>query len=394
MLSSVDDHQTLNAWRRIHLGAKRQTHPRAMRSPVDGNLSARHVLVSFVFSTFALFLAAMTGSSLAGPPAFREVQGHHVANLEVPREGHAGFTLMLPAVTGIQFTNLVPESRSLTNHILLNGSGVAAGDVDGDGRCDLFFCGIGGKSTLYRNLGDWKFQDITRAAGLELPNLDATGTVLADVDGDGDLDLLVTSIRQGVHLFLNDGQGHFQEATKAAGLTSITAGMSMALADVNGGGKLDLYVCNYRNETLRDGFRMQVRVATINGKRVITMLNGRPLTGPDLTGWVTLAENGQIVENGQADVLYRNDFPMLGRGRRDVDDVDSRIIHQLPPIAGGAPEAQLAGGCGRRALVDLRDQFQHRRGRKIEDGADLPIGDRMRAAHEPGADQADADLAH
>jgi len=52
---------------------------------------------------------------------------------------------------------------------------------------------------------------------------------------------------------------------------------------------------------------MQVRVATINGKKRITMLNGQALTGPDLTGWVTLDEQGQIVENGQADVLYRND---------------------------------------------------------------------------------------
>lgn len=260
-----------------------------------------------VLGFFAFVLLGPTRSSLASPPAFQEVHGHRVAELNVPRGGRAGFTLMTPSATGVQFTNLVPESRSLTNHILLNGSGVTAGDVDGDGWCDLFFCGIGGKSTLYRNLGAWKFKDSTREAGLELPDLDATGAVLADVDGDSDLDLLVTSIRQGVHLFINDGAGRFHETTSAAGLTSVTAGMTMSLADVSGNGRLDLYVCNYRNETLRDGFSMQVRVATINGKRVITMLNGRPLTGPDLTGWVTLDEKGQIVENGQADVLYRND---------------------------------------------------------------------------------------
>src|SRR5678815_5858021 len=140
---------------------------------------------------------------------------------------------------------------------------------------------------------------------------DATGAVLADLDGDGNLDLLVSSIRHGVHSFLNDGKGHFRETTAEAGLTSTTASMSMALADIDGNGDLDLYVCNYRNETLRDGFRMQVRVATIGGKRLITMLNGRQLTGPDLTGWVTLDADGNIRENGQADVLYRD----LGGGK-------------------------------------------------------------------------------
>jgi hypothetical protein len=248
-------------------------------------------------------IAAATGH--AGQLTFRDMQGHRVADLDVPRTGHAGFSLMPPEVTGIWFSNTVPEARSLTNHILLNGSGIAAGDVDGDGWVDLFFSGIGGHSALYRNLGGWKFQDITREAGLELPNLDVTGAVLADVDGDGSLDLLISSIRQGVHLFLNDGKGHFHDSTAAAGLTSVTAAMSLALADTSGNGRLDLYVCNYRNETLRDGFSMQIRVSTRDGKRVITMLNGLPLTGPR-EGWVTLDENGQIVENGQADVFYRN----------------------------------------------------------------------------------------
>ncbi len=232
-----------------------------------------------------------------------------------------GFVRLLPAATGIRFTNFVAESRSLTNHILLNGSGVAAGDVDGDGRCDLYFCRIDGPNALYRNLGDWKFEDISGPAGVACPQLDATGAVLADLDGDGDLDLLVSAIRGGVSCFLNDGQGRFADVTSRSGLASTTASMSMALGDIDGDGDLDLYVSNYRNETLRDGFRMQIRVGTVNGRKVVTRVNNRALQGPDLEGWVTLDEQGNISENGQADALYRNE----GGGR---------FVHV--PFVGGA----------------------------------------------------------
>jgi hypothetical protein len=117
---------------------------------------------------------------------------------------------------------------------------------------------------------------------------------------------LVSAVSNGVHSYVNDGKGQFRETTSAAGLTSTTGSMTLALADIDGDGFPDLYVSNYRNETLRDGFRMQLRVATIGGQKVVTMVNGRPLVGPDLAGWVTLDEQGNIKENGQADVLYRN----------------------------------------------------------------------------------------
>lgn len=226
--------------------------------------------------------------------------------LQVPTQGHAGFTRLPGSLTGIAFTNSVSTTRSLTNHILLNGSGIAAGDIDGDGLCDLYFCGLDGPNALYRNLGNWHFEEIAAKAGVDCPDLDATGAAFADIDGDGDLDLLVTAIRRGVSCFLNDGHGHFTEVNQAWGLGGTTAGMTLALADIDGDSDLDLYLSNYRNETLRDGFQMQIRVGMANGKRVVTRVNGRALIGPDLAGWVTLDENGNIQENGQADILFRN----------------------------------------------------------------------------------------
>lgn len=234
-------------------------------------------------------------------------KGHYrQARLEAPGAGSTGFTLLAPGQTGIHFTNLLAEERSLTNHILLNGSGVAVGDVDGDGLCDLYFCGLDGANALYKNLGNWKFQDITKEAGVACADLDATGAVFADVDGDGDLDLLVNAVGKGTSLFLNDGHGNFREATAQSGLSSRHGAMSFAVADVNGDGLPDIYVVNYRSSTIRDSFNLRLKTGIVNGARAITMVNGRPVTEPDLVGRFSLDEAGGIIENGEADTLFLN----------------------------------------------------------------------------------------
>jgi hypothetical protein len=179
-----------------------------------------------------------------------------------------GFTQMTAAATGIQFTNLLSVDRHLTNQIYLNGSGVTAGDVDGDGWCDLYFCGLDGDNALYRNLGNWKFEEIAQSSGVACHGLDCTGATFADLDGDGDLDLVVNTIGQGTHIFLNDGKGHFTDITAAQPLNPGRGGMSMALADVNGDGALDLYVANYRTWTIRDHPGTRMRFNTVGGKIV------------------------------------------------------------------------------------------------------------------------------
>jgi len=113
--------------------------------------------------------------------------GFRHASLKVKVDGSGneeGFALMDGKITGIDFTNLLAQKRSLRNQLLLNGSGVAAGDIDGDGRCDLFFCGLDSPNRLYRNLGGWKFEEIGGSAGVACPGMDCTGAILADFNGD------------------------------------------------------------------------------------------------------------------------------------------------------------------------------------------------------------------
>ena len=71
-----------------------------------------------------------------------EQANHKWRPLDVSSGTKTGFTLLAPEQTGIQFSNQLDVEKSLGNQVYLNGSGVALGDVDGDGRCDIYLCGL------------------------------------------------------------------------------------------------------------------------------------------------------------------------------------------------------------------------------------------------------------
>lgn len=217
-----------------------------------------------------------------------------------PSERQVGFTAIAGSHSGVVFLNPVPVKSVMENNNLMNGSGVAAGDYDGDGRCDLFFAGINGTNALYRNLGDWRFADVTAEAGVGKTGPHATGSAFGDTDGDGDLDLLVATLGQGVRCFENIGNGRFLEATVQVGLGGDTGSTSLAMADVDGDGDLDLYVTNYGAiSILRSGGRAEMRL--VNGKWEVTGSYAKRLRFVD----------GRLEEVGEADTLYLND----GKGR-------------------------------------------------------------------------------
>jgi hypothetical protein len=147
------------------------------------------------------------------------------------------------------------ETGSRHKHDLpeIMGGGVALIDVDGDGLLDVYFCNGGPiiadtkladpPCRLFRNQGNWRFEDITAKANAPGPSY-AMGAAVGDFDGDGRDDLFVTGWREQ-RLYRNLGGGKFADVTEKAGLVSKSWSTSAAFADLDGDGDLDLYVCNY-----------------------------------------------------------------------------------------------------------------------------------------------------
>jgi enediyne biosynthesis protein E4 len=214
-------------------------------------------------------------------------------NLPSPRGGAPGFRLLAPERTGVTFTNVLSDQGAAANQIRYNGSGIALGDVDNDGLCDIFFCGLESSNVLYKNLGNLQFTNITATAGLSAPPHDCTGAVFADVDGDNDLDLLVNSIGGGSTLYLNDGAGKFKEAQEN-GLVHRFGATSAAFGDVDGDGLLDLYVANYRSTTIRStGFALLRR-------------GNETFVRPQDRDHLEITPAGRVLEKGEPDFLYHN----------------------------------------------------------------------------------------
>lgn len=156
-----------------------------------------------------------------------------------------GFTDRRPE-SGIGFVHrFVPDlgkDLKLTHYD--HGNGVAVADVDGDGRLDLYLTTQLGGNQLWRNLGAGRFEDVTARAGVSLADRISVAPAFGDVDNDGDPDLFVTTVRGGNVLFENDGTGVFADISSQAGVDHVGHSSGSAFFDYDGDGLLDLFVTN------------------------------------------------------------------------------------------------------------------------------------------------------
>ncbi len=206
-----------------------------------------------------LLLFAVACGDAKGPGPWNQETGYRWRELHVAR-GEPGFTPMRGRA-GVRFMNTVSDSVLVGNRILGQGAGVSLGDVDGDGLPDIFLARTEGCNSLFRNLGGggWRFEDITERAGVGACDRYSTGSAFVDVDGDGDLDLILLATSGPNAIFINDGTGAFTERRDLGLDTTGRGGTTIAMADVDGNGRLDLYVANYKAWNIDDSIPPQRR---------------------------------------------------------------------------------------------------------------------------------------
>jgi len=188
---------------------------------------------------------------------------------------HANFSLILPLIlislifcnrgkdklftslphrrTGIDFRNWIKESETfnvLDYGYLYNGAGVGVGDVNNDGLPDIYFCGNFAPSKLFLNKGNFRFEDITEKAGVAGGTWN-TGVSMADINGDGFLDIYVCSstdsraeYRKNL-LFINNGDLTFTESAARYGIDDSSYSTHSVFFDYDKDGDLDLFVLNH-----------------------------------------------------------------------------------------------------------------------------------------------------
>lgn len=234
-----------------------------------------------------------------------------------------GFRKLEGSETGISFTNRLTEAEISENQHYMNGSGVAAGDVDGDGWTDLYFAQLHGPNRLYKNVGGFRFRDVTDSAGVAHEGHYSTSAVFADVNGNGALDLLVGSMSKGISIYMNDGEGHFTERTEEP-LEQGKGNMTIALADIDGDGDLDFYVANYKEKPVKDLF------SNDELKWEKTIQKKETVEGTEYELIPPFDEHYRIIERegkpnsrretGEFDALYLNEGDGVFRKARNVQE--------------------------------------------------------------------------
>ncbi len=194
------------------------------------------------------------------------------------------FTLLPPSTTGIHFANNLHETvqENIIEYLYFyNGGGVAAGDINNDGLVDLYFSSNQNENKLYLNKGNFEFEDITEKSGAAGHGNWKTGVTMADVNGDGLLDIYVCGVskyktfQSPNQLLINNGDLTFTDRTREAGLWFEGLSTQAVFFDYDLDGDLDCFLLNHSVHTTRT-------IGDVSSRNTIDSLSGDRLFRNDL----------------------------------------------------------------------------------------------------------------
>ncbi len=247
-----------------------------------------------------------------------------------PETPNTFFTLLRPSDTHVRFKNTLKETNqfNIIEYLYFNnGGGVAAGDINNDGLPDLYFTSSQGSNRLYLNEGNFRFKDITKQAGVDGEGNWSTGVTMADVNGDGLLDIYVCCLGnyKGIKghnlLYINNGNLTFTEESHQYGLDFSGFSTQAAFFDYDLDGDLDMYLTNhsvhssrtYGPATLRYEFDPLAgdrlfRNVTHNGKTYFLDVTRRVGIYSSQIGYGLAVSIGDVNNDGYPDIYVDNDF--------------------------------------------------------------------------------------
>ncbi len=193
----------------------------------------------------------------------------------------------VPAAIPVRFTAeanaFVSKSAGASRVEMGPSTGACFFDYDGDGKPDLFLVSAGaqGNSRLLRNLGDGRFDDVTKEAGINLKG-SGLGCAAGDFDNDGHTDLAVC-LSDGVRLLHNKGDGKFEEVTQAVGIRREKGCVGLTFVDYDHDGDLDLFITTAPDSTV-PGAPLHNVLWRNNGNSTFTDVSAETALGFAATG--------------------------------------------------------------------------------------------------------------
>lgn len=170
--------------------------------------------------------------------------------------GPQRFSLVASEQSNITFSNKVENQKDFNifkYRNFYNGGGVAIGDINNDGLSDIYFTANMGENRLYLNKGNWVFEDISEAAGVQGNKPWSTGVVMVDINQDGLLDIYVSNAgnmdgeNHNNDLYINNGDLTFSEQAKSYNLAETGFSTHASFFDYDKDGDLDAYILNNSN---------------------------------------------------------------------------------------------------------------------------------------------------